>query len=669
MRVKRLNGAFLFFEVLLLCALCFGFRQLSLEGTKIIKGPYVQFITPTSATVLWELNQADSGWVRYGEGRECRWALGTAVPKKFHEYTLYGLKPDTLYYYTVYSGGVKSRVESFRTQPLETSRLRFVVYGDSRSNPGVHTEVARLIQRLRPDFILHTGDLVGAGRSYGLWGKEFFSPLRRVLASIPLYPALGNHEQNSPLYYRFFHLPAPEAWYSFKWGNAGFFCFDSNRTGEVLEEELRWLAEALSRSTAEWKFVFFHHPLFSAGPHPSAASLRKSLHPLLSRYGVDIAFCGHNHLYQRTFPISTRASEGASPVIYITTGGGGAPLYPSTEKSWSSFTFSGYHICLVEVVGSQLLLRALELRGNEFDRLELRKGEASLYALFAEDAVVMEYIEKKLAVLRLKASLRKAVENKFKLKNPFDEPLSIELKLTDDHIKPSQLKLDIEPGKSVKAVFLVPPPTSLSSVEAEASIVCGLGRVRRKLEFPVLVRRSLEVPRLPKPPRVDGLPKETEWNRAKELGAFLGVESSQPELSARLGRTSSALYLSLKSRENQRLRSGWFPRDAVPEDEDVFVVLMRTGSGFYQLLFNPLGSIADARNDDFEWDGKWRVRTRMLKGVWVSEVMIPFEAVGLKRHPEKDWKFNIIRFRRSKPLAGWCSLKPDRQGTVGEIEF
>jgi hypothetical protein len=57
----------------------------------------------------------------------------------------------------------------------------------------------------------------------------------------------------------------------------------------------------LAASKAAWKVCFFHHPLYTSGRYRSSSRLhRLILEPLFIRHDVDVAFSGHEHIYQRS---------------------------------------------------------------------------------------------------------------------------------------------------------------------------------------------------------------------------------------------------------------------------------------------------------------------------------------------------------------------------------
>lgn len=65
--------------------------------------------------------------------------------------------------------------------------------------------------------------------------------------------------------------------------------------GGARQEQIAWLTEELSSSTADWKFVFGRHPVDSAG---STKVMLEGLDPLLLRFGAKALFSGHDRSQQ-----------------------------------------------------------------------------------------------------------------------------------------------------------------------------------------------------------------------------------------------------------------------------------------------------------------------------------------------------------------------------------
>lgn len=70
----------------------------------------------------------------------------------------------------------------------------------------------------------------------------------------------------------------------------------------------------LQASTAQWKVVIGHHPVYSAGSHGTTEDLLLELDPLLREFGVNMYFNGHDHNKQL---ISHRGMH------YVVSGAGG----------------------------------------------------------------------------------------------------------------------------------------------------------------------------------------------------------------------------------------------------------------------------------------------------------------------------------------------------------
>jgi tartrate-resistant acid phosphatase type 5 len=84
--------------------------------------------------------------------------------------------------------------------------------------------------------------------------------------------------------------------------------------GQDTAAQLRWLDRALGQSTAAWKIVVGHHPIYTvARQHRDTPELIEQVLPLLRAHGVPVYINGHDHNLQ------DRAVEG---IRFITCGAG-----------------------------------------------------------------------------------------------------------------------------------------------------------------------------------------------------------------------------------------------------------------------------------------------------------------------------------------------------------
>ena len=281
-------------------------------GVQFSMGLYLQNVMPSGIVLLWETKPAVETEVVYRAAGAPADTVRPEGPRRFQEVALRGLQPGTVYRCRVFAEGLSSPEATFRTPAPTDTAFSFLLYGDSRGNPDVHRALVEQMAGQAFDFVLHSGDFVNDGRKEDQWGPQFFDLVRPIALRAPIYPALGNHDHDAPAYYRFFSVPdngsakRPEAWYAFDYGNAHFVVLDTNPTSGPLtagSEQLRWLERDLQASDAHWTFAMFHHPLYSSGRHKSSLEARRVLMPLFERYGVDMVFAGHDHTYERTWPL------------------------------------------------------------------------------------------------------------------------------------------------------------------------------------------------------------------------------------------------------------------------------------------------------------------------------------------------------------------------------
>jgi 3',5'-cyclic AMP phosphodiesterase CpdA len=296
------------------------------------KGPYLQNVTPSSVTIVWEASTRTAGAVTVLAPQPRRFE---SAASDLHEVELGGLEPGRRYRYLVESAG--ERVEGeFSTAPVIGEPFSFVVFGDSRSNADTHQQVADRVSREVPDFLLGTGDMVNEGGSDADWAK-FFEIERALLRENVLFPSLGNHDRQgrgrtADNYRRYFSLPEnspdPERYYAFTYGNARFLILDSNSYSFALTDQTAWIEQQLQAARLDARirhvFVSMHHPPFSVSLHGGQAELREAWTPLFEKYQVAAVFSGHDHVYSRAERNGVR---------YFVSGGGGAPLYPRKKRS------------------------------------------------------------------------------------------------------------------------------------------------------------------------------------------------------------------------------------------------------------------------------------------------------------------------------------------------
>jgi hypothetical protein len=303
-----------------------------------------------------------------------------------------GLQPATQYYYRVgtwdgfdtkgatFQNANLSPVASFRTAPAKgaASKIRFVVAGDSRDgNAAIQANIGRL-KGLDVDFWLFSGDMTALG-SAPEW-DAWFGAMSPLMTNMPFMPVQGNHEVFADLYYGQFALPRmaglDESYVEHNWsinyGNIHIIGLDSN-TDATVKGAATWLDQDLAASEADpsqvWKIALFHHPAYSAcQTHGSTTRVQQSWVPLFEKHGLDMTLSGHDHDYERSFPV--RGSQKVSPgqgVVHVVAGGFYAPGYSAGTDWWTQKSVSGNvsNYLVIEVQDRALHAVAYSGDGNQ----------------------------------------------------------------------------------------------------------------------------------------------------------------------------------------------------------------------------------------------------------------------------------------------------------------
>ena len=347
---------------------------LLIMGNELIHGPYMQDARATQITIKWETKEAEKGKVIYGtDSLKLSQTANEDKARTLHEITLKKLTPDSRYYYRCVWNGGKSLIGRFRTAPdKDSTPFRIAFVGDSRSDLKMCTKISDLIVKRDANIVIHTGDIVAGGRHLQQWETFLFNPAENLLRNVPIYPVLGNHEQESPYYYDYFSIHNGKPWWSVDYGSVHLIGLDTNLPCDVGSEQYNFLLEDLKKNKKEWTILVFHHPLFNCHPTREPSPLRYILQPLFMKYGVDLVITGHDHYYHRSYPIGNM-SEKQDGIIHITTAGGGASLYPTIPTPYSAYHRSLYHFLTVDVTPQDLIVRAINDNNQCFDAIVINK--------------------------------------------------------------------------------------------------------------------------------------------------------------------------------------------------------------------------------------------------------------------------------------------------------
>jgi hypothetical protein len=247
--------------------------------------------------------------------------------------------------------------------PNAPESLKFAVIGDNgtgkRPEWDIAEQMAVLHRQFPYDLVLMVGDNFYGSQKPADLEKKFAQPFKALLeAGVTFQAALGNHDQVSTIDYPPINMRG-QRYYTFVRKNVRFFVLDTNVMDAA---QLRWAESTMQQSREEWKIAYFHHPLYgNAGRHGSNVDLRILIEPLLIKYGVQVVFSGHDHVYERLKP--------QRGIYYFVTGSGGQLRKGDLQQS--DTTAAGFDedqaFLAAEIVGGQMHFQVVSRTGAIVD--------------------------------------------------------------------------------------------------------------------------------------------------------------------------------------------------------------------------------------------------------------------------------------------------------------
>jgi len=274
------------------------------------------------------------------------------------------------------SAGTLVKPSSVFCSPVD-DKIRFALIGDwgtgDHDQAGTASQMFASHQRMPFDFVISAGDNVYPNGSGRYFAKHFEQPFAGLLKDrVNFYSVLGNHDvdngRQDQCQYPLFNMGG-QCYYKLERGNglAEFFMIDST---DFDSTQASWLENSLRGSKAKWKIAVFHHPIYSsARTHGSAIGLRKRLEPLFTRYGVNLALSGHDHVYERTIP-----QQGTQ---YFVSGAGGKCRRGDVDRG-SSLRAASFdednHFMVFEVDDSRVNFQAISETGLVVDNGSIKQA-------------------------------------------------------------------------------------------------------------------------------------------------------------------------------------------------------------------------------------------------------------------------------------------------------
>eukprot|EP00249_Psilotum_nudum_P020507 c27734_g1_i3 orf=968-1945(+) len=244
--------------------------------------------------------------------------------------------------------------------------------------PGSLNTTDRIVEDLdNIDIVFHVGDLSYSNGYISQW-DQFNEMFQQITERVPVMVASGNHERDYPGTGSFYENPdsggecgisaqnnyffpgkdSSKWWYSTDYGMFHFCVINTEldwREGSKQHEFIENCLSSVDRQKQPWLIFIGHRVLgYSSNLwYGTEGSFdepmgREALQNLWQKYRVDVAFWGHVHNYERSYPTlenvvvsdeKNHYSGTFNATIHVVIGGGGAHLNEDSSLStaWSVY--------------------------------------------------------------------------------------------------------------------------------------------------------------------------------------------------------------------------------------------------------------------------------------------------------------------------------------------
>jgi len=253
--------------------------------------------------------------------------------------------------------------------PNRSDSLKFAAIGDNGTGDRPQYELAQQMTKLHSafpfDLVIMLGDNMYGSQKPADFVRKFEQPYAPLLtAGVRFQASLGNHDTPAQVSYQPYNMNG-QRYYTYARNNVRFFALDSTLMDR---KQVAWIEAALRDSREDWKICYFHHPLYSnAARHGSSVDLRILIEPIFVKYGVNVVFSGHDHVYERIQP--------QKGINYFVSGAAGQ-LRPGNMRRSSQTAVSfdqDQSFMAVEISGTEMFFQAISRTGKTVDSGVIRR--------------------------------------------------------------------------------------------------------------------------------------------------------------------------------------------------------------------------------------------------------------------------------------------------------
>jgi len=189
---------------------------------------------------------------------------------------------------------------------------RFIAFGNPMQQPGCPeplTANSKCIVKIRPDFVVNTGNLMEQESWSFDWEEAYIKPASVLLSAIPTLITPCNRDYTG--IFNELHITPAADGYSRNWtkviGPALFVGIDGNDDWSEGGKNIKWLDEVLGKSKEKFIIVLSGYPAYSSGINSKKffggrVTSRNVIMPLLARHKATLMLSSWDPTYERIEP-------------------------------------------------------------------------------------------------------------------------------------------------------------------------------------------------------------------------------------------------------------------------------------------------------------------------------------------------------------------------------
>ncbi|MCE5280215.1 MAG: hypothetical protein ABFD92_12685 [Planctomycetaceae bacterium] len=252
--------------------------------------------------------------------------------------------------YAIEAGASKAGPWTVRVPDEKT--LRFVVLGQTATGSGVAglLKAKAALEKVDPDFIVHTGSLVLMSYWDFAWDDCLFAPWGDLLAHVPMVGVPAYRDLYSSAFLNFLYHPSADGnWAQWTWtaGPVRFIGLDGWSAAANAAATAKWVEDVLKDAKEPYVFDITSYPAYTTNAFGRGIAGhnydKETVQPLLAKYKATASLgCTGKYEY---IP-----APNANAVDTLITGGVGAPMAPG----WNKYNYVIFQIkdgkCSVQAV-------------------------------------------------------------------------------------------------------------------------------------------------------------------------------------------------------------------------------------------------------------------------------------------------------------------------------